>query len=160
MTTTPKSELATPAASRAAHPKGPTVFRVQDNTGRGPFKPGVSHRWLDDNDKPLPPTFFEEFGWGLVGLMDPKLAHGCALENLDQVHRWFSASEMRRLKLLGYRLVRLDVDIVLAASENQLVVGRRKPFRQGVCPVPWPLDDGPLEAQAQPSQAPLSEQEI
>src|SRR5262245_6350137 len=45
------------------------VFRIQDAEGRGPFKPGFSNRWTDEDFapgmKPMPP-WGDEFGWDLI----------------------------------------------------------------------------------------------
>jgi len=67
---------------------------------------------------------------------------GCALENMSQFRKWFTSSETRRLHMLGYRLVKMSVDVVLAASENQLVFSRRRPFQIGVTQLAWPVDAG------------------
>lgn len=104
------------------------VYRVQDKDGRGPV--------------PMPPAIHEDFGASIIGLMDPRFHNGCALETLVHVDRWFSPTERRRLTMLGYRLVRISVDVVLAASESQLVVARKKPFNRDFEPVAWPVSDG------------------
>ena len=39
------------------------IYRVQDAQGRGPWKPGFSHRWVEDRpDHYNLPPWFVEFG--------------------------------------------------------------------------------------------------
>lgn len=106
------------------------VYRVQDAEGRGPFKPGMSHRWVeprDDHDKLLP--------WPLeFGAIHKKLYSwehaGSACTQLKDLRRWFTESEYETLVKLGYRAVRLEGARILARSETQVFFGRAKPHAQ------------------------------
>ena len=39
------------------------IYRIQDAEGRGPYRPGFSNKWLDENPRALGLLpWFEEFG--------------------------------------------------------------------------------------------------
>ena len=136
----------TPAPSSSALPSTPSqeslatmpcsasfVYRVQDADGRGPWKPGFSQVWFEDRTD-------EEYAalapWPMEVLMQIRnaargKAMGFACENLDQLRRWFTASEYKTLRRYGYRAVKLEVDAVLARSETQCAFVRSKPLRIG-----------------------------
>ena len=116
----------------------PRIYRVQDRDGRGPYRPGVSKLWVDHNDVLPPPTWMAEFGSDLRTQMHPDEYVGCGMRRLDQLERWFSPSERVRLQALGYRLVALNVDRIIAESENQVVFGRRRPLVSGVTVMRFP----------------------
>lgn len=119
------------------------VFRVQDNEGRGPFKPGFSRTWCDDEFAPgqenLPP-FFEEFGWDIIDrLGKPGEYYGSAVKTLGEICRWFSSTERARLSQLNYNVVSIKAHRVIAESKNQLLIARRTPFVNGAVIIPWPV---------------------
>lgn len=104
------------------------VYRIQDNDGRGPYKPGTSRLWADERGEYLPP-FFEEFGWEVLSKVPPGMHMGCACDSVESLHRWFSEAERQRLRLMGYREVQLKADGVAAQSERQIVFWSRKPLK-------------------------------
>lgn len=117
------------------------VFRVQDADGRGPFKPGFSRLWADEDFapgmKPLP-TMMEEFGWGLIEREGRPGEHfGTAVRSVEKLGAWFPQSEQRKLKSLGFNIVSLVPGRVIAESENQLIFARKAPLRCGVIVIPW-----------------------
>ncbi len=110
------------------------VFRIQDAAGRGPYRPGMSSRWADPahaTPTVRPPTWLWEFGYGPLLRLKPGHHMGCGFRTMDQLRAWFTPSERQRMHAFGYRTVSIDVDEVLAESENQLVFGRAKPLRKG-----------------------------
>ena len=117
------------------------VFRVQDWRGRGPFKPGLSERWLDRELAPgreYLPDFMSEFGLDvLVQLGQPGEFYGCAVRTLPELDRWFSPTERVRLEFLGYNIVSLRAHRIVAESPNQMLIARRKPFKAGAVILPW-----------------------
>jgi len=115
------------------------VYRVQDAEGRGPYRPGFSHRWAD-SDGPIMLPFYEEFGWSLTsipGRFLPGEFAGCGFRALDHLYRWFSPTECQRLSGFGYVIVFLYVDRVLAESAHQVVFARRRPLTDGIVITPW-----------------------
>ena len=111
------------------------VFRIQDCHGRGPFIPGFSAQWADETFRdctaPLP-TWMDEFGADLLDRLGlPGEFFGSAVRSANQISRWFSAREQARLASLGFHVVKLNVDRILAESENQLVFARRRPLSRG-----------------------------
>lgn len=108
------------------------VIRMQDADGRGPYKPGFSAVWCDNFGPPPPPTWMHEFP-GLLRRMNEEGAHyGSACRSVEQIRKWFTPTELLRLHLLGYRLVAMEADRVLAESKNQLVFMRKKPLNEDI----------------------------
>jgi len=112
-----------------------TVYRVQDKDGRGPWKPGFSHRWVEDREdhNNLPPWFVEFGNVHLKCIYGMTIGSACV--TLDQLRRWFTASEYATLQRYGYRAVMMDVSRVLGESPVQCFVERSKPFSEGVIEV-------------------------
>lgn len=108
-----------------------TVYRVQDKQGRGPWKPGFSHQWVEDREdhENLPPwvlefpRIIEKFRRGFV--------YGCGCTTLNKLRRWFTESEYQKLVKLGYRAVKMEA-IVLGESDIQCVFERFKLLNQDV----------------------------
>lgn len=83
------------------------VFRVQDSSGRGPFRPGFSDRWLDDDigSRAALPSWMEEFGWDAFDAA-PDGAYGfSAVTSINGIRLWFSTTERERLDRLGFATV-------------------------------------------------------
>jgi len=116
-----------------------TIYRIQDKDGRGPYKPGKSHEWLDeDNIGETQPSVFDQFGmnWQKGALYGQYV--GCAFRNIDQLYIWFSPTELRRLMAKGYRIVSMDDVTILRESANQCVFVRNRPFKEGIIRIPTP----------------------
>lgn len=117
-----------------------TIYRVQDAEGRGPYRPGTSHLWTDDDHDRNPP-FFIEFGWPIASIPFKWLRDengGCGFRDLDQLSEWFSPNERRKLAARHFLIVRMDADRIIAESSRQLVFGRSKPLWADFIVVPWP----------------------
>jgi hypothetical protein len=111
------------------------VYRVQDHEGRGPYRPGLSVRWLDPTREGKggeTPDVFSEFGIVWMGKILSGQAAGCAFRSLDQLTSWFSKSELRRLYRLGFSVVTFEADAILAESKHQMVIARNCPLRADV----------------------------
>lgn len=122
------------------------VYRVQGRDGRGPYAPGFTRKWVDDDGPPPPKTCFEEFGDGIIHDMDRLIrihggACGCAVSDLSGLSRWFTASERIRLLQLRFNVVSMDIDEVIAESPDQIVFWRRQPLRSGIVFLPWPIPE-------------------
>ena len=115
------------------------LFRVQDSEGRGPYRPGMSHMWTDDDHYRNVP-FYTEFGWS-VGSISKRWhkgeTGGCAFRLLDDLYRWFSPAECEKLDTLGYSVVRMNVDRIIRESKTQVVFGRTKPLWKDYFMMPW-----------------------
>jgi hypothetical protein len=119
------------------------IYRVQDREGRGPFKPGFSKVWADDDFapgmKPLP-TFMEEFGHDIIERLGRVGEYfGSGVLSHQDICKWFSATERRKLCDLGYDVVSLKVSRLLASSENQVLFARETPLHRGAIIVGWPV---------------------
>jgi hypothetical protein len=109
-----------------------TIFRVQDQDGRGPWKPGFSHKWVitrPDHDNLLPWPI--EFGDILKNFL-PAENHGCGCRTIKQLRRWFTHREYKTLKKFNYHAVSIDVDRIIAESNIQLVFGRIKNLNEDI----------------------------
>lgn len=119
------------------------IYRVQDIEGRGPFKPNFSHLWLDEQlseQRLWLKSWGQEFGYDLLtkeGRTDEWF--GSAVTNLEQLTCWFSSTERRRLKHLGYKIARIDDARILAESTMQVVFARLKPLHVDVQIIPWKI---------------------
>lgn len=109
-----------------------TVYRMQDRSGRGPYRPGSTVRWADWDHDDRNRSFWEEFGPEAQWLNVPRdgMVMGAGFRSVEQAFRWFHPTERRRLFILGYRMVRIQVDRIVAESPNQLLFLRRKPLRE------------------------------
>ena len=112
-----------------------TVFRVQDKQGRGPWKPGFSHKWIvprPDHDNLVP--IYVEFP-GIFEALSKYRMYGSACISLKGLRRWFSRREYKTLKKFGYRAVIMPVDSILVESDTQCLFSRECPLNQCVRPV-------------------------
>jgi hypothetical protein len=117
------------------------VYRVQAADGRGPWRPGFSQTWIDA-DAPsgrLVETVFDLVPYAVLRSLPSDMAWGSACRTLGDLMQWFTPRERRTLAALGYYPVRLNADLLLARSDWQLFVGRRRPFNDGATRLRWPL---------------------
>lgn len=111
-----------------------TIYRIQDKDGRGPFKPGFSHKWTEDRpDHMNLVPWALEFGNVLRGSIRG-MSIGCGCTTVEQLKRWFTQSEYSKLLTFGYRAVKMDVGRVLGESNIQCVFERCKPLKEDVEP--------------------------
>jgi hypothetical protein len=73
-----------------------TVYRVQCKKGRGPYKPGTSHVWLE-MEPDTRPTVMDEFGWEFAASAKYGRYVGCAFRNIPHLRGWFTDGELRKL---------------------------------------------------------------
>lgn len=105
-----------------------TIYRIQDNDGRGPWKPGFSHKWVEtrnDHDN-LPPWYIEFGPVHLNAISGCAVGTGCM--TIDQLRRWFTESEYKTLLSCGYKAVKMTVGRILASSSIQCVFERHIPL--------------------------------
>lgn len=109
-----------------------TIYRLQDEKGRGPFKPGFTAEWLAPraDHENLKPWYVEI---GPVHLLLRKgMACGCGCSSVEQLRRWFTAEEYKRLLGHGYKAVSLEADRLLGSSKIQCVFERVRPLHEDV----------------------------
>ena len=95
-----------------------TFYRVQSADGRGPFQPGITLQWSEDReDKKNLRTWLEEMPGALSKRTDG-LNMCCGCLTLDQLRRWFTESEYRKLIALGFYAVKVTGCLV-EKSETQ-----------------------------------------
>lgn len=115
------------------------VYRVQDATGRGPWRPGLSRLWLEET---APVGRLSESVFDLVTLEEIRAVRdryhiGSACRSLDALWEWFTPLESARLAALGFHPVQMRADVVIAESRWQLVIGRDRPFTVGATRRSW-----------------------
>ena len=118
------------------------VYRVQAPDGRGPWRPGWSHTWVDA-DAPVgrtSETLMDLIPADIMRSLPRGWSYGCACRSMDALLDWFTPVERLRLAEHGYSPVRLWVDVVLAESEWQLVFARRRPLTDGATRLRWGRD--------------------
>lgn len=108
------------------------VYRIQDQDGRGPWKPGFSVRWAEDrpeHDELLPwyVTMGDVHKQAIVGMY-----MGSACVSLEQLRRWFTEREYRALLAFGYQAVSMEIGRILGVDANQVVFERAKPLNENV----------------------------
>ena len=120
------------------------IYRIQDRDGRGPFKPGFSKEWCDDNftgGRIALPTWMEEFGPDAID----RLAHqderyfGSAVRTMKQLAAWFSPTECQRLADFGYQVAAIQGGRIMAESKYQLLIARHTSFATNCLIIPWSI---------------------
>jgi hypothetical protein len=114
-----------------------TVYRVQDKEGRGPWRPGLSRRWIEVDGPPLPPALHDDFGWAIYDKMARFGHYGSAVANVEDLQNWFTASERKKLAGFGFFPVCILADEILAESPNQIVIRCDRPLHDGALSLPW-----------------------
>lgn len=109
-------------------------YRIQDKSGRGPWRPGFSHRWIDpDKDDTLCPPMMVDFPQWLPQVAKAQKAgymhFGCCVEGIAGLHRWFTPLELDRLQSLGFDLVDAEPLTPIAVSPSQIIGASRLPLR-------------------------------
>lgn len=110
-----------------------TIYRIQDEIGRGPWRPGFSSHWVisrDDHCYLLP--YYVEF-MKMPDLFECNQDHyvACGCRTIKQLKRWFIKQEYKTLLKYGYRAVVLDAEKIIAESDKQCVFRRTKPLFNG-----------------------------
>ncbi len=106
------------------------VYRIQDQDGRGPWKPGFSHFWVEDRDDhdALKP-YWQQLGHVQLQGTHDGMHLGCGCKTIEQLRRWFNPTEYARLLRYGYQAVRIEADRILGESDIQVVFERAAPLR-------------------------------
>ncbi len=115
------------------------VYRVQAADGRGPWRPGWSQNWIDE-DGPidrLAETIMDLMPMERLHALPPTMMYGCGCRSLDALMKWFTPVERSRLKAYRFYPVRVNADVVLVESEWQILVGRKRPFSEGATRLTW-----------------------
>lgn len=108
-----------------------TRYRIQDASGRGPWRPGFLHRWIDpEKDIRLCPPMMVEFpDWQKRLAQHPwAIDVGCCVDGMAGVHRWFTPVEIDRLRGLGFRLVDASGLTPICIGRSQIIGGSRFPL--------------------------------
>lgn len=113
-----------------------TAWRMQDDKGRGPWRPGFSKYWRDSCDDRITETVMDLVG-GIENMRNlPRgFYYGCACKSKEQLLSWFSDDERRILESVGFKIITVSVDRVVADGEHQMLVASRVPFNQCIVEV-------------------------
>jgi hypothetical protein len=103
------------------------IYRMQDELGPGPWRPGLSSQWIG-SDTPLGgrPIHREAGALDAIKSAHAKRLHiGCAAR-ASRLHLWFSDVDIMRLNAMGFSLVDASSCSVLYETDQQLIIGRRE----------------------------------
>ena len=108
------------------------LYRLQDADGRGPFRPGFSHLWVDENNPNNMPPIFQELGMPpheMAKIIPPDMHCGCACKSAEELHKWFNRNERKRLSRFGSSIVEFEPDVIIADLPSQVLFGMRQPLK-------------------------------
>lgn len=116
-----------------------TIYRVQDRSGRGPWRPGFSSIWIegDADAGHLTETIFDLVPLDTLRRLPRSHVYGCGCRSLPTLLEWFTPAERIRLDVFGFVPVRMTVDLVLAESAKQLFFARCRPLANGARRLSW-----------------------
>lgn len=115
------------------------VYRVQDSEGRGPWRPGLSARWVE-GDAPagrLSETIFDLVSLDEIRAIRGRYHLGSACRSLADLGAWFTPVEIERLRALRFHPVMIRADVVVAESRFQVLIGRLRPLAIGATRLSW-----------------------
>ena len=108
------------------------LLRMQDASGRGPWRPGFSGKWVDHIRNFNLPALAEDFGSDLEPMVAAAFRRGLhigtAVRGVDRFNLWFTESERIKLALLGYKVVDASSCEVLGETDWQALVGSTQPL--------------------------------
>lgn len=105
------------------------LLRVQDKSGRGPFRPGFTKQWCEYNHSL--PSLFEEFPDLLsktLPLSHAGMSLGVAVRGWEGIKKWFSGNELKKLEKFGFKVVEVKNYRIVCESEHQLVFAAQYPL--------------------------------
>lgn len=116
-----------------------TVYRVQDGSGRGPWRPGFSHRWIEAEAPAgrLTESLLDLMTVEQVRALPATHHYGAGCRRLADLAEWFLPVERERLRALGFWPVQVRAEIVVVESALQIFVGRVRPFAEGATRRAW-----------------------
>lgn len=107
------------------------IFRIQRPDGRGPFRPGLTEQWIGEPRWLERPSLIEEFDMRDIIAKVAGRHMGCGFKTVDQLRAWFDVNERAKLARMGFHIVTMTVDEIVAESPSQLVFARKVPLRIG-----------------------------
>ena len=131
------------------------VYRVQADDGRGPFRPCTTALWTDAVVSAEHAAYVRETALDFLSSDDfqriwwSELHYAMGCRTLPLLLKWFTEGEQRRLAHLGYHIVCVQADTIVAESAKQLVFGRKRPLAEGAVFLPWPHQSARLCGPAQ-----------
>jgi hypothetical protein len=121
------------------------LYRVQASDGRGPWRPGLSKYWIDnDSDRPLQLDVLSAFGMDWLKKIPRGWHSGCACRTLAGLMKWFTPVERNRLGALGYVPVSIYPDKIIAENGDQVVFACRAPLSVCAIALPWTFAADPM----------------
>lgn len=105
------------------------ILRVQDSEGRGPYRPNFTKEWCEYNHEL--PSFLQEFPDlpSIVHKYHKRGLHlGTGVRGYDGLKKWFSDSELEKLRGFGFDVVEVKGCAIVCESANQLVFALNKPL--------------------------------
>jgi len=110
------------------------LLRIQDENGRGPWKPGFSHNWVDDSRRFDLPPLQEDFGLDFKPIVEAAFQRGLhigtAVRGPERFNQWFTPSERLKLAMFGYRIVDASSCEILGETNWQALIGSAQPLSE------------------------------
>lgn len=130
-----------------------TIYRIQDNRGRGPFSPGFTCLWFDDRSEDeaalLAPFEMRDVHNAIT--TRPRhcrhMGYGC--RDLATLRRWFLPNEYLFLLSHGFEAVELPDCMILLEAPLQVMFARRRPLAMDARPFDLYPSNTPMEARDQ-----------
>lgn len=108
------------------------LLRMQDPSGRGPWRPGFSAKWLDGVRDFSLPAVQQDFGVDWKPMIEAAFRRGLhigvAVRGEEKFHQWFTPTERVKLAMLGFRIVDASGCEVLGETDWQVVIGSPDPL--------------------------------
>ena len=113
------------------------LYRVQASDGRGPWRPGLSQHWVDENRTKRQASILEAFGTSFLSKIPQGWHAGCACRTLEGLMGWFTKPERERLAAMGYSPVAIYPDKIIEENEDQVVFACKMPLMVCALILPW-----------------------
>ena len=85
------------------------IYRIQGPDGRGPFRPGLTEKWIGDPRWADRPSLMEDFDMTDVLARVRGRNMGCGFRTPEQLTTWFDAQE--RAKLAKYHKEKSTIEL-------------------------------------------------
>lgn len=112
------------------------IFRIQDQYGRGPFKPGFTKNWLIYSKKKdeLLPWYHGKNIEEIKSILPENNLFGTGCRSINCLRKWFTKKEYKKLVGYGYSSVYIEIsdDEILVEDKNQILFKRDVNLNNGV----------------------------
>lgn len=107
------------------------LIRLQDKDGRGPWRPGFSKLWMDEEGPDLGLPIHEDFKdfYTLTQNAHRQEKHIGTAVRENKVNLWFTGNEMKKLFSMGFKFVDCSDCEILVENDRQAIIASRLPLK-------------------------------